>query len=110
MTRIEPNFDAMTEAEYAQWLYQNRDALHLTEPDRTFEVSDSASAVVSVRIPANELKAIEAAAKEAGLALSTYIRQAAVATAQAIDLDRARGDLARLRTVVAALESHLGAA
>ena len=54
------------------------------------EVSAQARSVVSVRFGPEELAAVERAASQAGLAVSTYIRNAALAGADALDLDSVR--------------------
>jgi ribosomal protein S15P/S13E len=55
-----------------------------------------------------ELGAIEAAARAAGIALSTYIRNAALEAAGAVDVDAARKDLASLIERIDQLRRHLG--
>lgn len=110
MNEQEPDFDSTSEAERAEWLYENRDSLTVEDLDREFVIAPDVSAVVSVRIPSGQLGVIESAARNAGMPLSTYIRQAALATAHAVNLEKARKDLTRIRTAVSDLERHLGAA
>ena len=64
--------------------------------------------VISVRFNRAELGAIEAAAKTAGIVPSTYVRNAALGAAGAVDVDAARKDLASLAKRIEQLRKHLG--
>jgi hypothetical protein len=99
----------LTDDEYAavaEDLYEHRDEVPGDEVDA--EIDPNIRSVVSVRFNRGELNAIEAAAKAAGMALSTYIRNAALSTAGAVDLDAARRDLASLASRLEQLRRHLG--
>jgi len=71
------------------------------------EVSPNLASVVSVRLRRHELAAIESAARAAGLKLSAFIRQAALAASGVVDLEAARRDLDRLRRQIDDLAGHL---
>jgi hypothetical protein len=71
-------------------------------------VDPAVRSVVSVRFNRGELAAVVAAADAAGLPLSTFIRNAALATVGSIDIDAARRDLASLIKRVEELRKHLG--
>jgi predicted DNA binding CopG/RHH family protein len=73
----------------AQDAYAARDDDSAWE-DVEVEVAAQARSVVSVRFGPEELAAVERAASQAGLAVSTYIRNAALAGADALDLDSVR--------------------
>jgi hypothetical protein len=99
----------LTDDEYsalADEIYEQRESVEGDEVDA--EVDPNIRSVVSVRFNRGELAVIEAAAQSAGLALSTYIRNAALSTAGAIDLDAARRDLASLAKRLEQLRRHLG--
>ena len=98
--------EGMTQEEYAEWLYQHRDDTEGWEEVEA-EVSPNLASVVSVRLRRSELTAIETAADAAGLKLSTFIRQAALAASGVVDLDAARRDIDRLRRQVDELSRHL---
>jgi hypothetical protein len=109
MSDTRDSFTGMTEGEYAalaKELYDQRDALDGEEVEA--EIDPAIRSVVSVRFNRGELGVIEAAAEKAGLALSTYIRNAALSAAGAIDLDAARRDLASLAKRLEQLRRHLG--
>jgi uncharacterized protein (DUF1778 family) len=97
--------EGMTQEEYAEWLYKHRDDEGWQPVEAA--VSPNLDSVVSVRLRRGELTAIEDAAKAAGLKLSTFIRQAALAASGVVDLDAARRDLDRLRRQVDDLAEHL---
>jgi uncharacterized protein (DUF1778 family) len=98
--------EGMTQEEYADWLYRHRGDTEGWEEVEA-EVSPNLANVVSVRLRRGELTAIEAAASAAGLKLSTFIRQAALAASGVVDLDAARRDVDRLRRQVEELSKHL---
>jgi uncharacterized protein (DUF1778 family) len=98
--------EGMTQEEYAEWLYQHRDDAKGWEEVEA-EISPNLASVVSVRLRRGELTAIENAAKAAGLRLSAFIRQAALAASDVVDLDAARRDIDRLRRQVDDLSRHL---
>ena len=58
------------------------------------ENSPDVRSVVSVRLNQQELNSIAAAARSAGVPLSAYIRNAALTSAAAIDLDAVRREVA----------------
>jgi hypothetical protein len=93
-------------AALAEELYEHRGELGGEEVDAV--IDPAVRSVISVRFNHGELGAIEAAAKEAGLAMSTYIRNAALAAAGSIDVDAARKDLASLVKRLEQLRRHLG--
>lgn len=97
--------EGMTQDEYADWLQQHRDDAGWEPMDA--EVSPNLASVVSVRLRRDELTAVERAAEAAGMKLSTYIRQAALAASGTVNLDAARRDVDRLRRQVDALADHL---
>jgi hypothetical protein len=96
-----PEHDAL-----ADELYEQRGELGGEEVDAV--IDPAIRSVISVRFNHGELGAIEASAKEAGLPLSTYIRNAALAAAGSIDVDAARKDLASLIKRLQQLRRHLG--
>lgn len=102
---IHPDMPEGMTQEDAEWLYQHRDD-EGWEPVEA-QISPNLDSVVSVRLRRGELTAIEDAAKAAGLKLSTFIRQAALAASGMVDLDAARRDLDRLRRQVDDLAEHL---
>lgn len=77
---------AMTEQQRGEYYYANRDRLDeiFSEPVEV-EPNPDPAAVVSVRFPAGQIGTVEAAANAAGIALSTYIRLAAIGRAQGND-------------------------
>jgi len=93
-------------ARAAEQAYEQRgdvDQLEVVE----FVADADVRSVVSVRFNRGELKRIEQAAQAAGMPLSTYIRNAALATSETIDLDAARNAILAsqrtLREAIAAL-------
>jgi uncharacterized protein (DUF1778 family) len=66
--------------------------------------------VVSVRFSRGELDSIVAAATAAGQPVSTFIRNAALATSAAIDVDAARRDLRAATKALDELRQRLGTA
>jgi ribosomal protein S15P/S13E len=93
-------------AEVAEELYAERDQLGGDVVDAVIE--PEVRSVISVRFNRAELGAVEAAASAAGIALSTYIRNAALEAAGAVDVDAARKDLASLIERIDQLRRHLG--
>jgi len=92
---------SMAEAELAEHLYQHRDDLAgAVVASRTPTRLD---VMVSARFNRDEVAALRAAAEQAGLSLSAYLRQVALAatTTNVVDLDRVRQDVARMRELAA---------
>ncbi|HET8683424.1 MAG TPA: hypothetical protein VFM54_16380 [Micromonosporaceae bacterium] len=92
----------------AEDLYEHRDELGGDEAP-VEQVSEVRS-VVSVRFSRGELDDIAAAAALAGQPLSTYIRNAALAAAGAVDLETARRELHVAARALTELGRSLGAA
>ncbi|WP_432828209.1 plasmid mobilization protein [Dactylosporangium sp. CA-092794] len=92
----------------AEDLYEHRDeaAGDVVPSEAVAEVRS----VVSVRFSRTELDGIAAAASAAGQALSTYIRNAALAAALPIDVDAARRELGTATRALHQLGRSLGAA
>jgi predicted DNA binding CopG/RHH family protein len=106
-----PHDDEMREADYAraaEEAYAHRDEVDDLE-EVEFEIEVDVRSVVSVRFNRGELKRIEQAAAKAGMPVSTFIRNAALATSETVDLDAAREALLAsqrsLKEAIAAL-SH----
>jgi predicted DNA binding CopG/RHH family protein len=76
--------------------YDHRDELDDLEVVE-FVAEPDVRSVVSVRFNRGELKRIEQAAQKAGMPVSTYIRNAALATSETVDLDVAREALQAIR-------------
>lgn len=89
-------------------LYAHRDEVE-GEEVAAEPVTDIRS-VVSVRFARSELDSVAAAAAAAGLPLSTYIRNAALATAVAIDIEAARRELRAATKALDELGRKLGPA
>lgn len=107
-----PNDDDMSEQDYAraaEEAYADRDGVDDLEVVE-FEVEAEVRSVVSVRFGRGELKRIEQAAAKAGMPVSTFIRNAALATSETVDLDAAREALMAsqrsLKEAIAALRHH----
>jgi predicted DNA binding CopG/RHH family protein len=92
----------------AEDLYAHRDELEGDEVPT--EHYNEVRSVVSVRFSRAELDGVAAAAAAAGLPLSTYIRNAAVATAVAIDVEAARRELRAAARALDELGRTLGPA
>jgi hypothetical protein len=92
----------------AEELYEHRDELGGAEvpAGQAHEVRS----VVSVRFSRGELDGVAAAAELAGQPLSTYIRNAALAAAGAVDLEAARRELRAAARALSELGRSLGAA
>jgi Family of unknown function (DUF6290) len=73
-----PDFGDMTPEQYAQWLEEHETEGSWGLPVET-EISANLSSVVSVRFHKGELALVNAAAEEAGVKLSTFIRQLVLA-------------------------------
>lgn len=99
----------LTEMEaVAEDLYAHRD--EAAGDEVASEPSGAVRSVVSVRFSREELDDVVAAATTAGLPLSTYIRNAALATAFAIDLDAARRGLRAATRALDEVGRSLGSA
>jgi hypothetical protein len=69
--------DDMTDAELAEWQYAHRDELDADEGEEVeVEVSPQLSVTISFRLPGAEADAIRGAARDAGVSLSAWIRDA----------------------------------
>ncbi|MFG2021980.1 hypothetical protein [Actinomadura geliboluensis] len=79
MTAKVKKFEDMTEAERADWFYENRAELAENSTPTTLE------RVVSVRFSAEDLGSIVEAAEKEGLTPSTFIRMAAIEAATRSD-------------------------
>lgn len=87
----------MTEAELAEYFHRHRDDLAGEEVDS--RTPSRLDVMLSVRFSRDEATTLRAAAERAGMTLSAYLRQTALAasTTNVIDLDRVRQDMARVR-------------
>jgi hypothetical protein len=92
----------------AEDLYEHRDQAEGDEVPA--EYAAEVRSVVSVRFSRGELQGIAAAASAAGQALSTYIRNAALATSAAIDVEAARRELRTATRALDELRRRLGTA
>ncbi|MGI5180608.1 plasmid mobilization protein [Dactylosporangium sp. CA-152071] len=92
----------------AEDLYEHRDQAAGDEVPT--EYAGEVRSVVSVRFSRGELDDIAAAAAAAGQPLSTYIRNAAMAAAVAIDIDAARRELRAAARALDELGRSLGTA
>ncbi|GAA1638036.1 hypothetical protein ACFQY4_05130 [Catellatospora bangladeshensis] len=108
-----PDEAEMTEEDYARAAdeaYEHRDELDELEVVE-FTADDDVRSVVSVRFNRGELRRVEQAALKAGMPVSTYIRNAALATSETVDLDAAREALLasqrNLKAAMAALNRDL---
>jgi len=83
-----PNLETMTDAELGAYYDEHADELR-TEHDIAVEIGDvvefepdpNASMVLSVRIKGEQIRTLINAAHDAGLPVSTYVREAALAAA-----------------------------
>ena len=92
MTRRDP-VTGMTDKELAalaDQAYAERDDPTAWEDEAPPEVSPDVRSVVSVRFNRGELGPIQAAAAATGVAVSTYIRNAAINAVSTVDLAEAR--------------------
>ncbi|MEV6848008.1 hypothetical protein [Actinoplanes sp. NPDC051411] len=90
----------MTDSEIAQLAeqaYEERDNAGAWEDVPPPETAADVRSVVSVRFNPGELAAVEAAARSAGMPLSTYIRHAALATSSPVDVEQVRGAAEKLQ-------------
>jgi hypothetical protein len=99
--------DDMTDAELAEWQYAHRDELESAEGEEVeVEISPHLSVTISFRLPGAEADAIREAARDAGVSLSEWIRQAC---AEALEPDEAassrRAVQAELRDATRELEA-----
>lgn len=92
----------------AEDLYEHRDELGGDELPA--EYPPEIRSVVSVRFSRGEIEGIAAAAAAAGQPLSTYIRNAALATSAAIDVEAARRELRTATKALDELRRRLGTA
>lgn len=92
----------------AEDLYAHRDDLNGDEVPA--EHGTAIRSVVSVRFNRGELDAVAAAAAATGQPLSTYIRNAVLTTAGAVDLEAARRELRAAAQAINELRRNLGAA
>lgn len=92
MTRRDPVTSVTDEelAARAEGAYDTRDVAEAWEDEEPPEISPDVRSVVSVRFSRGELGPIEQAAAEAGVPVSTYIRNAAINAVSAVDIDDAR--------------------
>ncbi|TVR31083.1 MAG: hypothetical protein EA388_13915 [Nitriliruptor sp.] len=76
----------ITEAELAEWQYAHRDELDSEQGEEVeVDISPHLSVTLSFRLPGAEADAIRQAAKDAGMTLSEWVRQAC---RDALDPDR----------------------
>ena len=90
--------EEMTEAELAEYYYQNRHDLAGAEvPSRT---PVKMGVMISVRFTPDEARQVRAAAAQANMSVSAYLRQCAFAAPHdnVVDLDRVRADLRDVRS------------
>jgi uncharacterized protein (DUF1778 family) len=89
--------NAMTEAELAEHFYAHRDDLAGEEVDS--RPPTRLDVMVSARFSRDEAQVLREAAESAGMSISAFLRQSALAatTANVVDLERVRQDVARVR-------------
>jgi hypothetical protein len=112
---MRPDLDAMTDAELAQWQYEHREELDEEEGEPVdVEISSNLTVTMSFRLPGSEADAIRQAAREAGMSLSAWIRQACAEALTEDDLSEQRAaidsELAEAERQVAATQRRLAAA
>ncbi len=93
--------DEMTEAELAEYFYAHRDDLAGEEvPSRAPERMD---VMISARFAPSEAAELRAAAEQARMSVSAFLRQRVIATmhTNVVDLERARADLRDVYTKAA---------
>lgn len=96
--------DAMTDAQAAEYYYRHRDEIE-QEPGEPVDLEPARplSLVVSVRLRADEAEQVGAASEAAGMKISTFIRQAALAAAthdEPLDREALARRLASVRRAV----------
>ncbi len=96
--------DAMTDEQAAEYYYRHRDEIE-HEPGEPVDIEParSLSLVVSVRLREDEAEKVAAASEAAGMKVSTFIRQAAVAAAtrdEPLDREALARRLASVRRAV----------
>ncbi|MDP8929636.1 MAG: hypothetical protein M3O70_13950 [Actinomycetota bacterium] len=108
------DLDELSEAKLAEWQYAHREELDADEGELVeAEVSPQFSVTMSFRLPGNEADAIREAAREAGMTLSEWIRQACADAAEPsqdgsrrhqvdIELEQAEKELDAMRKRLAA--------
>jgi hypothetical protein len=112
MSRRDPT-TGLTDAELAtmaERAYDQRDSVIGWVDEERPEVSPDVRSVVSIRFNRGELAGVERAASMAGMPVSTFIRNAAVNAATAVDLDAARRTIGELRASLDTLTNALNAA
>jgi uncharacterized protein (DUF1778 family) len=97
-------------AALAEDAYRQRGRADAWAPEVRPELAADVRSVVSVRFSRGELGPVEQAAAAAGVPISTFIRNAAVSAATAIDLDQAQRTIDALHTQLDALGKALGIA
>lgn len=97
----------MTDAELAEWQYAHRDELESDEGEEVeLEISPQLSVTISFRLPGAEADAIREAARDAGVSLSEWIRQACADALQPDETgNRRRAVQAELRDASRDLEA-----
>lgn len=85
--------DAMTEAELAEYFYAHRD--DLAGDEVTSQPPERMDVMISARFSPAEAAELRAAAAQAGLSVSAFLRQCVIARLSdtVVDLERARADL-----------------
>src|SRR5215211_4066229 len=93
--------DKMTEAELAEHFHRHRDDLAGDEVES--RTPTRLDVMISARFSREEATALRAAAERAGMSLSAYLRQTALAAfaTNVVDLDRVRQDVARVKELAA---------
>lgn len=76
-----PDFTTMTDAEIADWQYAHRDQLDAELDSDDYETVDASATkdvatVTSFRMPPGELEQIRVAARDAGMTMSEWMRNA----------------------------------
>src|SRR5262245_16237334 len=87
----------MTEAELAEHFHRHRDDLAGDEVES--RTPTRLDVMISARFSREEAATLRAAAGHAGMSLSAYLRQTALAASSTnvVDLDRVRQDMARVQ-------------
>lgn len=110
MSRRDP-VTGLTDAELARLAdeaYEQRGDPRSWEDEEPPEIAHDVRSVISVRFSRGELEPIERAAAAAGVPVSTYIRNAAVNSVSAVDIDDARQRVQELLAGLEGLVSALG--